>query len=171
MELKSIKLVGFKSFADSTTISIRSHLTSIVGPNGCGKSNVVDAVRWVIGETSAKQLRGQSMSDVIFNGTTHRKPVGKAAVELLFDNSDGRIGGEFASFGEISVRREVEREGASSYFLNGTACRRRDILSVFLGTGLGSRSYAIIEQGMISRLIEAKPEEMRTHLEEAAGIF
>ena len=170
MELKSIKLVGFKSFADSTSIPISSNLTAIVGPNGCGKSNVVDAVRWVIGESSAKQLRGQSMNDVIFNGTTNRKPVGKASVELLFNNHDGRIGGEFASFGDISVKREVERDGQSSYFLNGTACRRRDILGVFLGTGLGSRSYAIIEQGMISRLIESKPEEMRTHLEEAAGI-
>lgn len=170
MKLKSIKLVGFKSFADNTVIPVRSHLTAIVGPNGCGKSNVVDAIRWVIGESSAKQLRGQSMSDVIFNGTTQRKPVGRAAVELIFDNTEGRIGGEYGAFNEISIKREVERDGQSSYSINGTGCRRRDILSVFLGTGLGSRSYAIIEQGMISRLVEAKPEEMRAHLEEVAGI-
>ena len=168
--LQQVKLNNFKSFADSTTIPIVSRLTAIVGPNGCGKSNVVDAIRWVVGESSAKQLRGQSMSDVIFNGTTQRKPVGKASVELVFDNSDGWVSGEYAKFTTISIKREVEREGQSSYYINGTACRRRDILHVFLGTGLGSRSYAIIEQGMISRLVEAKPEEMRAHLEEVAGI-
>lgn len=170
MNLKSIKLVGFKSFVDPTLIPITGHLTGIVGPNGCGKSNVVDAIRWVIGETSAKQLRGQSMADVIFNGAAGRKPLGMAAVELVFDNSDGRIGGEYAKFGEISIRREVHREGQSQYFLNGVNCRRRDIVDVFLGTGLGSRSYAIIEQGVISELIEAKPEELRVHLEEVSGI-
>ncbi len=170
MYLKSIKLVGFKSFVDATVIPVKSHMSAIVGPNGCGKSNVIDAIRWVIGETSAKQLRGQSMSDVIFNGTTARKPVGKAAVELVFDNSEGRIGGEYAQYAEISVRREVERDGQSAYFLNGTHCRRRDILDVFLGTGLGPRSYAIIEQGMVSRLIEAKPEDLRVFVEEASGI-
>ncbi len=170
MELNSIKLHGFKSFADSTVIPIRSNLGAIVGPNGCGKSNVVDAIRWVIGSISAKQLRGQSMSDVIFNGTTNRKPVGKAAVELLFDNSLGRLGGEYANYSQIAVRREVERDGQSNYFINGTKCRRRDIIDLFLGTGLGPRSYAIIEQGMISRLIEAKPDEMRAYLEEVAGI-
>lgn len=170
MELKSIKLVGFKSFADSTIIPILAPLNAIVGPNGCGKSNIIDAIRWVIGEMSAKQLRGQSMSDVIFNGTASRKQVGKASVELLFDNKEGRLGGELAKYSEISVKREVVREGQSTYYLNGTACRRRDVVDVFLGTGLGPRSYAIIEQGMISRLIEAKPEEMRSYLEEAAGI-
>ncbi|MCH9743335.1 MAG: chromosome segregation protein SMC [Gammaproteobacteria bacterium] len=170
MYLKSIKLAGFKSFADVTTIPIRSQMNAIVGPNGCGKSNVIDAVRWVIGESSAKQLRGQSMSDVIFNGTSSRKPMGKAAIELNFDNSDSRIGGEFANYNEITIRREVQREGQSNYFINNTVCRRRDIIDIFRGTGLGARSYAIIEQGMISQLIEAKPEEMRNHLEEAANI-
>jgi chromosome segregation protein len=168
--LKRIKLVNFKSFADTTVIPITKRLTAIVGPNGCGKSNVVDAIRWVIGESSAKQLRGQSMSELIFNGTTQRKPVGKASVELIFDNADGWLGGEFSAFAEISVKREVERDGLSSYFINNTACNRRDILSVFLGTGLGSRSYSIIEQGMISRLVEAKPEGMRAYFEEVAGI-
>jgi len=170
MNLKSIKLVGFKSFVDPTLIPITDHLTGIVGPNGCGKSNVVDAIRWVIGESSAKQLRGQSMADVIFNGSTHRKPVGMASVELIFDNSAGRITGEYAKFNEISIRREVHREGQSQYFLNGVSCRRRDIIDVFLGTGLGARSYSIIEQGMISELIEAKPDELRGHLEEVSGI-
>lgn len=170
MNLKSIKLAGFKSFVDPTIIPINASLTGIVGPNGCGKSNVVDAIRWVIGESSAKQLRGQSMADVIFNGTTGRKPVGMASVELIFDNSDGRITGEFAKFNEISVRREVQREGQSQYMLNGVQCRRRDITNLFLGTGLGARSYSIIEQGVISELIEAKPEELRAHLEEVSGI-
>lgn len=170
MRLKTIKLAGFKSFVDPTTIPIQANLSAIVGPNGCGKSNVVDAVKWVIGETSAKQLRGQSMSDVIFNGTTTRKPVAKASVELLFSNEEGRLLGEYAHFSEISVRREVERDGQSNYYLNNTHCRRRDIIDIFLGTGLGPRSYAIIEQGMISQLIEAKPDELRAHLEEAAGI-
>ena len=170
MQLKRIQLVGFKSFVDATTIPVISHLNAIVGPNGCGKSNIVDAIRWVSGEMSAKQLRGQSMSDVIFNGTTSRKPVGKASVELVFDNSDGRIAGEYAGFSEISIRREVVRDGQSAYFINGVPARRRDLVDLFLGTGLGPRSYAIIEQGMISQLIEAKPEDMRTHLEEVAGI-
>ena len=170
MNLKSIKLVGFKSFVDPTVIPINASLTGIVGPNGCGKSNVVDAIRWVIGESSAKQLRGQSMADVIFNGTTGRKPVGMAAVELIFDNSAGRITGEYAQFSEISIRREVNREGQSQYLLNGVQCRRRDITTMFLGTGMGARSYSIIEQGVISELIEAKPEELRAHLEEVSGI-
>lgn len=170
MYLKAIKLSGFKSFADPTLIPIRGPVSAIVGPNGCGKSNVVDAVRWVFGETSAKQLRGQLMSDVIFNGTTSRKPVGKASIELHFDNFDGRIGGEFAQYAEIAVRREVERDGQSNYFVNGIHVRRRDVVDMFLGTGLGVRSYAVIEQGMISNLIEAKPEELRAHIEEAAGI-
>lgn len=170
MQLKSVKLVGFKSFVDPTSIHIKTGMNGIVGPNGCGKSNIIDAVRWVIGERSAKQLRGQSMSDVIFNGTSGRKPVGRASVELCFDNSDGAVVGEYAKFTEIVVKREVLREGQSNYFLNGTKCRRQDIVDLFYGTGLGSRSYAIIEQGMISRLIEAKPEDLRDHIEEAAGI-
>ncbi len=170
MLLKHIKLAGFKSFVDPTLIPVRSNLNAIVGPNGCGKSNVVDAIRWVIGEISAKQLRGQSMSDVIFNGTTNRKSVGKAVVELNFDNSKGRIGGEYSKYNELVIRREVDRDGQSSYFINSLSVRRRDVIDVFLGTGLGPRSYAIIEQGMISRLIEAKPEELRVYLEEAAGI-
>lgn len=170
MILKSIKLAGFKSFADPTTIPIRGNMNAIVGPNGCGKSNVIDAIRWVIGETSAKQLRGQSMADVIFNGTSSRQPVGKALVELNFDNTAGRIVGEYAKYSELVIRREVERNGQSNYFLNNTHCRRRDILDIFLGTGMGPRSYSIIEQGMVSKLVEAKPEELRVFLEEAAGI-
>lgn len=170
MHLKTIKLVGFKSFVDPTLILIRGSLNAIVGPNGCGKSNVVDAVRWVIGEMSPKQLRGQSMNDVIFNGTTSRKSVGRASIELHFDNSDGRIGGEYAKYAEIAIRREVERDGQSYYFINGTHVRRRDVVDIFLGTGLGPHSYAIVEQGMISNLVEAKPEELRVYIEETAGI-
>ncbi|MGM0769881.1 MAG: chromosome segregation protein SMC [Pseudomonadota bacterium] len=170
MRLKSIKLAGFKSFVDPTTVPFPTNMTSVVGPNGCGKSNIIDAVRWVMGESSAKYLRGESMTDVIFNGSSARKPVGQASIELVFDNSDGSAPGEFVRFNEISVRRRVSREGQSEYFLNGSKCRRRDITDLFLGTGLGPRSYAIIEQGMISRLIEAKPEELRVYIEEAAGI-
>jgi chromosome segregation protein len=170
MRLKSIKLAGFKSFIDPTTVHFPSNMCAVVGPNGCGKSNVIDAVRWVMGESSAKNLRGESMADVIFNGSVNRQPVGQASIELIFDNSDGKIGGEYAGFSEISTRRQVTREGQSEYFLNGTRCRRRDITDIFLGTGLGPRSYAIIEQGMISRLIESKPEELRIFIEEAAGI-
>jgi chromosome segregation protein len=170
MRLSKIKLAGFKSFVDPTTIDLRSNLTSIVGPNGCGKSNTIDAVRWVMGESSAKHLRGASMDDVIFKGSATRKPVGRAFVELIFDNSDASLGGEYAQFSEISTKRLITRDGQSKYFLNGSRCRRRDITDIFLGTGLGPRSYAIIEQGMISRLIDAKPEELRVYLEEAAGI-
>ncbi|MBR9869556.1 MAG: chromosome segregation protein SMC [Gammaproteobacteria bacterium] len=170
MRLKSIKLAGFKSFVDPTTVPFPTNLTAVVGPNGCGKSNIIDAVRWVMGESSAKYLRGESMSDVIFNGSTARKPVGQASIELVFDNDAGKAPGEFVKFNEISVKRRVSREGQSEYFLNGSKCRRRDITDLFLGTGLGPRSYAIIEQGMISRLIEAKPEELRVYIEEAAGI-
>ncbi len=170
MRLKKIKLAGFKSFVDPTTLNLPSNLIGIVGPNGCGKSNTIDAVRWVMGESSAKHLRGESMADVIFNGSSSRKPVGQAAIELVFDNTDGRLGGEYAAYSEISVKRQVSRDGQSRYYLNGVHCRRRDITGIFLGTGLGPRSYAIIEQGMISRLIEAKPEELRVFLEEAAGI-
>ena len=170
MRLTKIKLAGFKSFVDPTSVTFPSNLTGVVGPNGCGKSNVIDAVRWVMGELSAKHLRGDSMADVIFNGSGTRKPVGKASVELVFDNSDGKIGGSYAAFNEVSLRREVSREGASAYFINGARCRRKDITQLFLGTGLGSRSYAIIEQGMISRVIEARADDMRAFVEEAAGI-
>jgi chromosome segregation protein len=170
MRLSKIKLAGFKSFVDPTTITFPSSLVGVVGPNGCGKSNVIDAVRWVMGESSASRLRGDSITDVIFNGSSSRKPVGAASVELLFDNTDTTLEGQYAKYAEISIRREVSRDSISSYFLNGTKCRRKDITGVFLGTGLGPRSYSIIEQGMISRLIEAKPEEMRVFIEEAAGI-
>lgn len=170
MKLKSIKLAGFKTFVDPTKVPIQSNIAAIVGPNGCGKSNIIDAIRWVMGESSAKQLRGDSVTDVIFNGSSARKPVGQASIELIFDNSDGSLGGEYAKFAEIAIRRQVNREGQSNYYLNGTRCRRRDIVDIFLGTGLGPRSYAIIEQGTISRLIEAKPDELRQHIEEAAGI-
>jgi len=170
MRLSKIKLAGFKSFVDPTTITFPSSLVGVVGPNGCGKSNVIDAVRWVMGESSASRLRGDSITDVIFNGSSSRKPIGSASVELLFDNTDTTLEGQYAKYAEIAIRREVSRDGISNYFLNGTKCRRKDITGVFLGTGLGPRSYSIIEQGMISRLIEAKPEEMRVFLEEAAGI-
>jgi len=170
MRLKQIKLAGFKSFVDPTTVPFPDNLTAIVGPNGCGKSNLIDAVRWVMGESSAKNLRGDSMTDVIFNGSSARKAIGQASIELIFDNSDGTITGEYASFNEISVKRQVNREAHSIYYLNGSACRKKDITSIFLGTGLGPRSYAIIEQGMISRLIESKPHELRVFIEEAAGI-
>ena len=170
MRLKSIKLAGFKSFVDPTVAQFPTNLSAVVGPNGCGKSNVIDAVRWVMGESSAKNLRGESMTDVIFNGSTGRKPVSQASIELVFDNSDGGLGGEYAAFSEISIKRLVTRDARSDYFLNGARCRRKDITDIFLGTGLGPRIYAIIEQGMISRLIEAKPEELRVYIEEAAGI-
>ncbi|HVY22861.1 MAG TPA: chromosome segregation protein SMC [Steroidobacteraceae bacterium] len=170
MRLNKIKLAGFKSFVDPTTVSFPSNLIGIVGPNGCGKSNIIDAVRWVMGEISAKHLRGESMADVVFNGSASRKPVGTASVELVFDNSDGKLGGQYAGFNEVSLKRVVSRDGTSAYFLNGARCRRKDITQLFLGTGLGARSYAIIEQGMISRVIEARPEELRGFIEEAAGI-
>ncbi|WP_298443466.1 chromosome segregation protein SMC [uncultured Ferrimonas sp.] len=170
MRLKHIKLAGFKSFVDPTKVAFPDPMTAIVGPNGCGKSNVIDAVRWVLGESNAKNLRGDAMTDVIFNGSTARKAVSLASVELEFDNSDGRLEGQFASYAEISVKRQVNREAQSSYFLNGSKCRRRDITDLFMGTGLGPRSYAIIEQGTVSRLIESKPQELRVFIEEAAGI-
>ncbi|MGH8295925.1 MAG: chromosome segregation SMC family protein, partial [Steroidobacteraceae bacterium] len=170
MRLTKIKLAGFKSFVDPTQVSFPSNLTGVVGPNGCGKSNVIDAVRWVMGELSAKHLRGDNMADVIFNGSAARKPVGAASVELVFDNSDGKIGGAYASYNEISLKRQVSRDGSSGYYINGARCRRKDITQLFLGTGLGARSYAIIEQGTISRVIEAKAEDMRAFVEEAAGI-
>jgi len=170
MRLSSLKLSGFKSFADSTTLHFKANRTAVVGPNGCGKSNVIDAIRWVMGESNARQLRGGSMQDVIFTGTAKRKPVGVASVELRFDNTYGKLGGAYNAYNELAVRRQVTREGKSEYFLNGTRCRRRDITDIFLGTGLGPRSYAVIEQGMINRLVDAKPEEMRVFIEEAAGV-
>jgi chromosome segregation protein len=170
MRLTRVKLAGFKSFVDPTVVAFPSNLTGVVGPNGCGKSNVIDAVRWVMGELSARHLRGESMADVIFNGSGSRRPVGTASVELVFDNSDGKLGGTYATYNEVSLKRVVSRDGNSAYFINGARCRRRDITTLFLGTGLGSRSYAIIEQGMISRVIEARNEDMRAFVEEAAGI-
>jgi chromosome segregation protein len=170
MRLSTIKLSGFKSFVDPTTLHLPTNMTGIVGPNGCGKSNIIDAIRWVMGESAASRLRGDSLTDVIFSGSSARKPVSQATVELIFDNADHTITGEYAAFNEISVKRQVSRDGQSSYYLNGTKCRRRDITDLFLGTGLGPRSYSIIEQGMISQVIEAKPEELRVYLEEAAGI-
>jgi len=170
MRLSTIKLSGFKSFVDPTTLHLPTNMTGVVGPNGCGKSNIIDAVRWVMGESSASRLRGDSLTDVIFSGSSARKPVSQATVELIFDNTDHTITGEYASFNEISVKRTVSRDGSSNYYLNGTKCRRRDITDLFLGTGLGPRSYSIIEQGMISQIIEARPEDLRVYLEEAAGI-
>jgi chromosome segregation protein len=170
MRLTTIKLAGFKSFVDPTTLHLPSNMIGVVGPNGCGKSNIIDAIRWVMGESAASRLRGDSLTDVIFSGSNTRKPVGQATVELIFDNADGSIQGEYGQYAEISVKRQVSRDGQSAYFLNGARCRRRDITDLFLGTGLGPRSYSIIEQGMISQIIEAHPEELRMHLEEAAGI-
>ncbi len=170
MRLNKIKLAGFKSFVDPTSVNLPGNLIGVVGPNGCGKSNIIDAVRWVMGEISAKHLRGGSMADVVFNGSSSRKPVGTASVELVFDNADGTLGGQYAGYNEVSLKRVVSRDGTSAYFLNGIRCRRKDITQLFLGTGLGARSYAIIEQGMISRVIEARPEELRGFIEEAAGI-
>ena len=170
MRLTQVKLSGFKSFVDPTSIHVPGQLVGIVGPNGCGKSNVIDAVRWVLGESRASALRGESMQDVIFNGSGNRKPMARASVELMFDNSLGRAAGQWSQYAELSVRRTLQRDGESSYYINGTHVRRRDITDVFLGTGLGPRAYAIIEQGMISRVIDAKPDELRVFLEEAAGI-
>ncbi|MGZ5077282.1 MAG: chromosome segregation protein SMC [Methylobacter sp.] len=170
MKLEKIKLSGFKSFVDQTTIPISGNLTAIVGPNGCGKSNIIDAVRWVMGESSAKHLRGGSMADVIFNGSSGRKPVSTASVERVFNNTDSKRGGEYSQYDTIAIKRQVSRDGTSVFMLNGSRCRRKDITDIFLGTGLGSRSYAIIEQGTISRMVEAKPEDLRIHIEEAAGV-
>ena len=170
MRLTTIKLSGFKSFVDPTVLHLPTNMTGVVGPNGCGKSNIIDAIRWVMGESAPTRLRGDSLSDVIFSGSTGRKPVGSATVELIFDNSDGLVVGEYAKYNEISVKRVASRDGQSQYLLNGGRCRRRDITDLFLGTGLGARSYSIIEQGMISEIISAHPDELRGHLEEAAGI-
>ncbi|MGT2508445.1 chromosome segregation protein SMC [Cupriavidus basilensis] len=170
MRLSSIKLAGFKSFVDPTNFQVPGQLVGIVGPNGCGKSNIIDAVRWVLGESRASELRGESMQDVIFNGSTARKQAGRASVELVFDNPEGRAGGQWSQYAEIAVKRVLTRDGTSSYYINNQAVRRRDIQDIFLGTGLGPRAYAIIGQGMISRIIEAKPDDMRIFLEEAAGV-
>ena len=170
MQLKHIKLSGFKSFVDPTKISFPTNMVGVVGPNGCGKSNVIDAVKWVLGELSAKNLRGESMVDVIFNGSENRKASGQCSIELLFDNSSAKIGGEYASFNEVSIKRVMTRDAQSDYFINNTKCRRKDVQDIFLGTGLGPSSYAIIEQGMVSKLVSAKPDELRTHIEEAAGV-
>ncbi len=170
MRLTEIKLAGFKSFVDPTSIPVPGQLVGVVGPNGCGKSNIIDAVRWVLGESSARHLRGETMQDVLFNGSGNRQTVNRASVELVFDNSLGRAGGQWASYGEISVKRVLERDSESAYYINNLHVRRRDVADIFLGTGLGARAYAIIEQGMISRIIEAKPEELRIFLEEAAGV-
>lgn len=170
MHLKQLKLVGFKSFVDPTVVPFPSQLVAVVGPNGCGKSNIIDALRWVLGESSAKNLRGEAMTDVIFNGSSQRKALGQASVELVFDNSLGRMGGAYAQYAEVAIKRVVTRDGDSSYYLNGARCRRRDVTDLFLGTGAGARGYSIIGQGTISRLIEARPEELRVFLEEAAGV-
>ncbi|MDB5760289.1 MAG: smc, partial [Burkholderia sp.] len=170
MRLTSIKLSGFKSFVDPTNFHVPGQLVGVVGPNGCGKSNIIDAVRWVLGESKASELRGESMQDVIFNGSTNRKPAGRASVELVFDNGDARAAGQWGQYAEIAVKRTLTRDGTSSYYINNQAVRRRDIQDIFLGTGLGPRAYAIIGQGMISRIIEARPEDLRIFLEEAAGV-
>ncbi len=170
MRLSKLKLAGFKTFVDPTTVLTPGNLVGVVGPNGCGKSNIIDAVRWVLGETRASALRGESMQDVIFNGSTTRKPVSRASVELVFDNAEGRAAGQWSRYGEISVKRVLDRSGESTYYINNVHVRRKDVIDLFLGTGLGPRAYAIIEQGMISRIIEARPEEIRGFLEEAAGV-
>ncbi|NHZ91312.1 chromosome segregation protein SMC [Massilia sp. CCM 8733] len=170
MRLSSIKLSGFKSFVDPTNFQVPGQLVGVVGPNGCGKSNIIDAVRWVLGESKASELRGESMQDVIFNGSTHRKPAGRASVELVFDNNDGKASGQWGQYAEIAVKRTLTRDGTSTYYINSQPVRRRDIQDIFLGTGLGPRAYAIIGQGMISRIIESRPEELRVFLEEAAGV-
>ena len=174
MRLTHLKLAGFKSFIDPTTLHLHGQRVGIVGPNGCGKSNVMEAIRWVLGESSARELRGDSMQDVIFNGSLNRKPISRASVELHFDNSLGGngngAGGQWAQYAEIAVKRVLTRDGTSSYYINNQPVRRRDVQDVFLGTGLGPRAYAIIGQGTISRIIESKPEELRLFLEEAAGV-
>ncbi|HQY39247.1 MAG TPA: AAA family ATPase, partial [Giesbergeria sp.] len=170
MRLNSIKLSGFKSFAEPTNFLLPGQLVGVVGPNGCGKSNIMDAVRWVLGESKASELRGESMQDVIFNGTNTRKPASRSSVELIFDNADHRAGGQWNQYGEIAVKRVLTRDGSSSYYINNQPVRRRDVQDVFLGTGLGPRAYAIIGQGTISRIIESRPEELRLFLEEAAGV-
>jgi chromosome segregation protein len=168
MRLTHLKLAGFKSFVDPTTLHIHGQRVGVVGPNGCGKSNVMESVRWVLGESSAREMRGDSMQDVIFNGSGNRKPVSRASVELLFDNRLGGAAGEWSQYAEISVKRVLQRDSGSTYYINNTPVRRRDVADLFLGTGLGGRAYAIIGQNTITRIVEAKPEELRVYLEEAA---
>jgi chromosome segregation protein len=170
VRLSYLKLSGFKSFVDPTTLHFPGELVGIVGPNGCGKSNVIDAVRWVLGESKASELRGESMQDVIFSGSGTRKPSGRASVELVFENADGRVTGPWGQYSEIAVKRILSRDGQSTYWINNQAVRRQEVYYVFMGTGLGPRAYAIIGQGMISRVIESRPEELRVFLEEAAGV-
>ncbi len=170
MRLTKLKIAGFKSFVEPTTVLFPNQLAGVVGPNGCGKSNIIDAVRWVLGESKASELRGESLQDVIFKGSGMRKEVGRASVELFFDNAQGRAAGQWSQYAEITVKRILDREGNSSYYINNLHVRRRDMIDLFLGTGLGPRAYAIIGQGMISRIIESKPEELRGFLEEAAGV-
>ncbi|NBY52719.1 MAG: hypothetical protein EBQ53_03450 [Betaproteobacteria bacterium] len=170
VRLTQIKLAGFKSFVDPVAIPVPGQLVGVVGPNGCGKSNIIDAVRWVLGESAAGRLRGESLQDVIFNGSSGRKPVARASVELLFDNREGRAPGQWQPFAEIAVRRVLERNGDSQFFINNLAVRKRDVGDLFLGTGVGARAYGIIEQGMVNRIVEARPEELRNFLEEAAGV-
>ena len=170
MRLTKLRRAGFKSFVDPTSVTLPGHLVGAVGRNGCGKSNIMDAVRWVLGESKASELRGESMQDVIFNGTTGRKPVSRASVELIFDNSLGRALGQWSQYTELAVKRVLTRNGQSDYYINNLKVRRKDITDLFLGTGLGPRAYAIIGQGMISRIIEAKPDDLRIFLEEAAGV-
>ena len=170
MRLNKLKLSGFKSFVEPTTVLFPGQLAGVVGPNGCGKSNIIDAVRWVLGESKASELRGESIQDVIFKGSGNRKEVSRASVELFFDNAEGRAAGQWSQYAEITVKRVLDREGNSSYYINNLHVRRRDVIDLFLGTGLGPRAYAIIGQGMISRIVEAKPDELRFFLEEAAGV-
>jgi chromosome segregation protein len=170
VRLTKLKLSGFKSFVEPTTVLFPGQLAGVVGPNGCGKSNIIDAVRWVLGESKASELRGESIQDVIFKGSGNRKEVSRASVELFFDNAEGRAAGQWSQYAEITVKRVLDREGNSSYYINNLHVRRRDVIDLFLGTGLGPRAYAIIGQGMISRIVEAKPEELRFFLEEAAGV-
>ena len=171
MRLVHIKLAGFKSFVDPTVIPISQDLVGIVGPNGCGKSNIIDAVRWVLGESKASELRSDSMQDVIFAGSANRKAISRASVEIVFDNNEGKITGKWSSYAEIAIKRILQRDGTSNYYINNLLVRRRDISDLFLGTGIvGDRGYAIVEQGMIRRIIEAKPQELKNFLEEAAGI-
>ena len=170
MKLRQIKLAGFKTFVDQTTIKLDGQLAGIVGPNGCGKSNIMESVKWVLGSSSAKEMRGESMESVIFNGTDTRQPIGRASVELFFDNSEGKTPAEWASYAEISVKRVIEKDKGSTYLINNTAVRRKDVADLFLGTGLGAKGYAIIGQNTISQIVEAKPEELKNYLEEAAGV-
>ena len=170
MRLKSLRLAGFKSYVDPTVIDLPHNVTVVVGPNGCGKSNIVDAIRLGIGESQASQLRGDELSDVIFEGTNERAPSGQASIELLFDNHDHKIGGSYAKYSEIALRREISQDSPSKFYLNGRRCRKRDIRDLFLGSGFGARSYSVIEQGFVGRIVTAKPEELRGHLEEVAGV-